>query len=60
MAKPMQGLPGATGHIHFSLTANEGADLFSQETFDAAAELKDVEYLSSTVRDKCPLSGGVL
>lgn len=51
MAKPRQGLPGNSGHVHISLVDLEsGKNLFARETPDENAQYKDLEYLSDTGR----------
>ncbi|KAH7137487.1 hypothetical protein B0J13DRAFT_609512 [Dactylonectria estremocensis] len=50
MAKPIEGLPGNSGHIHVSLTDLEGKNLFARETPDADAPWSDITYLSDTGR----------
>ncbi|KAM6524254.1 hypothetical protein FSOLCH5_004856 [Fusarium solani] len=49
MAKPIQGLPGNSGHIHVSLTS-KGQNAFVRETPDADAPWSDMAYLSDTGR----------
>ncbi len=46
MAKPVQGLPGNSGHIHVSLTDTEGRNLFARPQPDADAPWPDVAHLS--------------
>ncbi|EMT64874.1 Type-1 glutamine synthetase 2 [Fusarium odoratissimum] len=50
MAKPIQGLPGNSGHIHVSLTTKEGQNVFVRETPDADPRWPDMAYLSDTGR----------
>ncbi|KAJ4256857.1 hypothetical protein NW762_008953 [Fusarium torreyae] len=50
MAKPIQGLPGNSGHIHVSLTTNEGKNAFVRKTPDTDAPWSDMAYLSDTGR----------
>lgn len=50
MAKPIQGLPGNSGHLHVSLTTIEGTNAFVRETLDADALWPDIAYLSDTGR----------
>lgn len=51
MAKPRQGLPGNSGHMHISLVDLEsGKNLFARETPDENAPYKDIQYLSETGR----------
>ncbi len=37
MAKPLQGQPGSSGHIHISLCSSEGKNLFARETADGGS-----------------------
>ncbi|KAF7561274.1 hypothetical protein G7046_g2873 [Stylonectria norvegica] len=46
MAKPLQGLPGSSGHIHVSLTDLAGKNLFAREERNPAAKWPDVEHFS--------------
>lgn len=55
MAKPQQGLPGNSGHIHVSLMSIEDGgktkrNLFTRATRDEQARWRDIEYLSDTGR----------
>ncbi|KAF7554610.1 hypothetical protein G7Z17_g2795 [Cylindrodendrum hubeiense] len=50
MAKPIEGLPGNSGHIHVSLTDLEGKNLFAREVPDPDAPWPDVAHLSDTGR----------
>jgi len=50
MAKPRQGLPGNSGHMHVSLVGADGANLFARHERDADAPWPDVEYLSDVGR----------
>ncbi|KAK7424431.1 hypothetical protein QQX98_000396 [Neonectria punicea] len=50
MAKPVQGLPGNSGHIHVSLTDLEGTNAFARDTPDPNAAWSDLAYLSNTGR----------
>ncbi|KAE8377366.1 hypothetical protein BDV26DRAFT_263690 [Aspergillus bertholletiae] len=46
MAKPIQGQPGSSGHIHVSLCDLQGKNLFARETPDDNAPWPDVVGLS--------------
>ncbi|GLA21982.1 hypothetical protein CBS63078_3778 [Aspergillus niger] len=50
MAKPMQGQPGSSGHIHVSLTDLEGKNLFARDTPDPNAPWSDAAGLSDLGR----------
>lgn len=51
MAKPQQGLPGNSGHIHVSLMDKAtGKNLFSREETDTGYKFKDAENLSDLGR----------
>ncbi|TLS22327.1 uncharacterized protein PpBr36_09885 [Pyricularia pennisetigena] len=50
MAKPKQGLPGNSGHMHISLVDNSGKNLFARETPDEDAPWPDVAQLSDLGR----------
>ncbi|KAJ9210798.1 hypothetical protein DTO166G4_7569 [Paecilomyces variotii] len=50
MAKPREGLPGNSGHMHVSIVSKEGKNLFARETPDANAPYPDVAYLSDLGR----------
>lgn len=51
MAKPRQGLPGNSGHLHVSLAdAATGKNLFARETADTAAPHADMAHLSDVGR----------
>lgn len=50
MAKPMQGLPGNSGHVHISLVDHSGRNLFARETPDTTAQWPDIEHLSDMGR----------
>ncbi|KAK2802301.1 hypothetical protein FQN51_004590 [Onygenales sp. PD_10] len=50
MAKPRQGLPGNSGHMHVSLVDSAGRNLFSRETADPSPPYPDVAYLSDLGR----------
>lgn len=50
MAKPIQGQPGSSGHIHISLCDLEGKNLFARETPDENAPWSDAVGLSDLGR----------
>lgn len=50
MAKPRQGLPGNSGHIHISVVDKEGKNMFARETEDKDAKYSDIAYLSDLGR----------
>ncbi|TLD18601.1 hypothetical protein PspLS_10116 [Pyricularia sp. CBS 133598] len=50
MAKPKQGLPGNSGHMHISLVDSSGKNLFARETPDENAPWPDIAQLSDIGR----------
>lgn len=50
MAKPRQGLPGNSGHMHVSIVDKDGKNLFFREKKDTEAEWSDIENLSDMGR----------
>lgn len=50
MAKPREGLPGNSGHMHISLATKDGKNAFCRETRDTNAPYPDLEYLSDIGR----------
>ncbi|KAH8722626.1 putative glutamine synthetase [Phaeosphaeriaceae sp. PMI808] len=50
MAKPIQGLPGNSGHIHISLCDRDGKNVFARETKDESAAWRDLADLSNIGR----------
>ncbi|CAG8049418.1 unnamed protein product [Penicillium nalgiovense] len=50
MAKPMQGMPGSSGHIHISLADNDGRNLFARDTPETNPQWSDIAHLSDTGR----------
>lgn len=50
MAKPIQGQPGSSGHIHVSLCDLEGRNLFARDTPDPNAQWPDSAGLSDLGR----------
>ena len=50
MAKPKQGLPGNSGHMHVSVVDKNGKNLFARDTPDDNAPWKDIAGLSDLGR----------
>ncbi|OJJ05059.1 hypothetical protein ASPVEDRAFT_55083 [Aspergillus versicolor CBS 583.65] len=50
MAKPIQGQPGSSGHIHISLCSQDGKNLFARESQDPEAPWPDVAAVSDLGR----------
>ncbi|BCS17481.1 glutamine synthetase family protein [Aspergillus puulaauensis] len=50
MAKPIQGQPGSSGHIHISLCSPEGKNLFAREAQDPNAPWPDAAAVSDLGR----------
>jgi glutamine synthetase len=50
MAKPREGLPGNSGHMHVSIVDKEGKNLFYRETEDTKHEWQDLRHLSDLGR----------
>ncbi|PTD11811.1 Type-1 glutamine synthetase 2 [Fusarium culmorum] len=50
MAKPKQGLPGNSGHMHVSIVDKEGKNLFARETKDENPKWRDIANLSDMGR----------
>ncbi|KAH6643459.1 hypothetical protein BKA67DRAFT_528205 [Truncatella angustata] len=50
MAKPKQGLPGNSGHMHCSIVDKEGKNLFARESKDENAAWPDIAGLSDLGR----------
>lgn len=50
MAKPKQGLPGNSGHMHISVVDKDGKNLLARETADKDAAWDDITYLSDLGR----------
>lgn len=50
MAKPREGLPGNSGHMHVSIVDKDGKNLFARETEDTDHEWQDVRHLSDLGR----------
>ncbi|EFQ97192.1 glutamine synthetase [Nannizzia gypsea CBS 118893] len=50
MAKPRQGLPGNSGHMHVSLVDASGANLFVRDSPDPSPPYPDLAYISDIGR----------
>ncbi|KAH0613857.1 uncharacterized protein H6S33_005743 [Morchella sextelata] len=50
MAKPKEGLPGNSGHMHISLVDSEGKNLFARSEPDTNPPYSDVSHLSDLGR----------
>jgi len=50
MAKPREGLPGNSGHMHISLVDKSGKNIFSRDTEDKDAKWPDLRFISDTGR----------
>lgn len=50
MAKPRQGLPGNSGHMHISLVTADGKNAFIRDTPDPNPPYPDIAYLSDLGR----------
>ena len=50
MAKPKEGLPGNSGHMHCSIVDKSGKNLFYRGEKDSNAPYKDLEYVSDLGR----------
>ncbi|KAI5287851.1 hypothetical protein KEM52_001405 [Ascosphaera acerosa] len=50
MAKPRQGMPGNSGHMHISLVASDGTNLFARDSADPNPSYADVTHLSDLGR----------
>ena len=50
MAKPREGLPGNSGHMHVSIVDKSGKNLFYRETKDPNPKYSDLENLSDMGR----------
>jgi glutamine synthetase len=50
MAKPRQGLPGNSGHMHVSLVNQSGTNIFSRDDADPNPPYPDLAYVSDTGR----------
>lgn len=50
MAKPSQGIPGCSGHIHISIVDKDGKNMFARELKDENAKYAEIANLSDTGR----------
>ncbi|EED19640.1 glutamine synthetase, putative [Talaromyces stipitatus ATCC 10500] len=50
MAKPREGLPGNSGHMHVSIVSKEGKNLFARDTVDPSPPYPEVAHLSDMGR----------
>jgi glutamine synthetase len=50
MAKPREGLPGNSGHMHVSIVDKEGKNLFARESEDTNSPYPDIRFLSDLGR----------
>ncbi|KAL2217020.1 glutamine synthetase [Thermoascus aurantiacus ATCC 26904] len=50
MAKPREGLPGNSGHMHVSIVSEDGKNLFFREEPDPSPKYPDLTYLSDLGR----------
>lgn len=50
MAKPREGLPGNSGHMHCSIVDKSGKNMFARADKDPNAPFKDIEYVSDMGR----------
>jgi glutamine synthetase len=50
MAKPREGLPGNSGHMHVSIVDESGTNLFARDTEDPNAPWSDIRFLSDLGR----------
>ncbi len=50
MAKPREGLPGNSGHVHVSIVDKEGKNLFSRDSKDPNPGYPDLAHLSDLGR----------
>jgi glutamine synthetase len=50
MAKPREGLPGNSGHMHVSIVDKQNKNLFARETEDKDAKYPDIRFLSDLGR----------
>lgn len=50
MAKPREGLPGNSGHMHVSLVSEDGKNLFFRDTPDPSPPYPEVTHLSDIGR----------
>ncbi|KAI4092433.1 MAG: hypothetical protein LQ344_003499 [Seirophora lacunosa] len=50
MAKPREGLPGNSGHMHVSIVDKSGKNMFARGSEDTNAKYKDLAFLSAMGR----------
>lgn len=50
MAKPREGLPGNSGHMHVSIVDKSGTNLFARDSEDKDAAYPDIRFLSDLGR----------
>ncbi|KKA17718.1 Glutamate--ammonia ligase [Rasamsonia emersonii CBS 393.64] len=50
MAKPREGLPGNSGHMHVSIVSDTGKNLFARDTPDPSPPYPELAYLSDLGR----------
>lgn len=50
MAKPREGLPGNSGHMHVSIVSDSGKNLFARDTPDPSPSYPELAYLSDLGR----------
>ena len=50
MAKPMQELPGCSGHVHISVTDKEGKNLFARDESDPKPPFAELAHFSDMAR----------
>jgi glutamine synthetase len=50
MAKPKEGLPGNSGHMHVSIVDKDGKNLFARDEADENAKWEDMKHLSDLGR----------
>ncbi|PGG97937.1 hypothetical protein AJ80_09613 [Polytolypa hystricis UAMH7299] len=50
MAKPREGLPGNSGHMHVSIVSDDGTNLFCRDTPDPSPPYPDLTHLSDLGR----------
>lgn len=50
MAKPREGLPGNSGHMHISIANEQGENLFARDSKDPNPQYADLAYISDMGR----------
>ena len=50
MAKPKEGLPGNSGHMHISIADEHGTNLFARDSKDPNPQFADLAYISDVGR----------